>query len=60
MLLYIHSYCEEQLKFDAENNKLKIKSDQELKFLLYGIEQRFYTTLIGKEKRLTNSVQLIG
>ncbi|MBY0499047.1 MAG: hypothetical protein K2P74_05495 [Nitrosomonas sp.] len=60
MLLYIHSYCEEQLKFDAENNKLKIKSDQELKFLLYGIEQRFYTTLIGKEKRLANSVQLIG
>jgi len=60
MLLYIHSYCEEKLKFDAENNKFKIKSDQELKFLLYGIEQRFYTTPIGKEKRMANSVQLLG
>lgn len=59
MLSYIHSYCEEELKFDAENNKFEIKSDQELKLLLYGIEQRFYTTPIGKEKRLANSVKLL-
>ncbi len=57
MVPYIHSYCRNGLKFNAENNKFEIKSDQELKFLLYGIEQRFYTTPIGKEKRLANSVQ---
>ena len=28
----------------------------ELKMLLYGIEQRFYTTPVGGEKRLANSV----
>ncbi|SNX61163.1 hypothetical protein SAMN06296273_2616 [Nitrosomonas ureae] len=60
MLLYIHSYCEEQLKFDADNKKFEITSDTKLKSLLYGIEQCFYTTLIGKEKRLENSVQLLG
>ena len=60
ILSYIHSYCEEKLKFDTENNKFEIKSDQELKFLLYGIEQRFYTTPIGKEKRLANSIQTLG
>jgi hypothetical protein len=57
MLSYIHSYCETKLKFDAENKKFEIKSDEELKYLLYGIEQRFYTTHIGNEKRLANSVQ---
>lgn len=57
MLAYIDSYCQEKLKFDAENKKFEIKSDEELKLLLYGIEQRFYTTQIGNEKRLANSVQ---
>lgn len=58
MLSYIHSYCgEKKLKFDAENKKFEITSDKELKYLLYGIEQRFYTTNIGNEKRLANSIQ---
>ncbi|MGZ5191412.1 MAG: hypothetical protein ACXWCZ_10355 [Flavisolibacter sp.] len=59
MLSYIHGYCEEKLKFDSENKKFEITSDEELKYLLYGIEQRFYTTQIGNEKRLANSVQKI-
>lgn len=59
ILSYIQSYCEEKLKFDAKNKKFEIKSDEELKYLLYGIEQRFYTTPIGKEKRLANSVQTL-
>lgn len=59
MLSYIHSYCEEKLKFDEENKKFEITSDEKLKYLLYGIEQRFYTTPIGKEKRLANSVQAL-
>ncbi|CAH1601327.1 hypothetical protein THF1C08_70008 [Vibrio jasicida] len=57
MYSYIHSYCEERLKFDKENNTFEINSDDELKYLLYGIEQRFYTTPLGHEKRLANSVQ---
>lgn len=58
MLSYIHSYCgEKKLKFDAANKKFEITSDEELKYLLYGIEQRFYTTHIGNEKRLANSIQ---
>ena len=31
-------------------------SEKELKELIYGIEQRYYTTEIGNEKRLANSV----
>ena len=57
MYSYIHSYCEQKLIFDIESGKFEIKSDDELKLLLYGIEQRFYTTPLGHEKRLANSVQ---
>lgn len=57
MCSYIHSYCEQRLKFDKENSKFEITTDDELKYLLYGIEQRFYTTPLGHEKRLANSVQ---
>ncbi|PQJ68228.1 ATP F0F1 synthase synthase [Photobacterium angustum] len=59
MYSYIHSYCEQKLTFDKENSKFEINSDDELKYLLYGIEQRFYTTPLGHEKRLANSVQLM-
>lgn len=56
MLSYIHSYCEHKLEFDQANSKFEVKTDEELKYLLYGIEQRFYTTHLGQEKRLANSV----
>lgn len=57
---YIDGYCGEQkLKFDQENQKFEISNDEELKLLLYGIEQRFYTTPFGQEKRIANSVQAI-
>lgn len=39
---------------------LLYSNDEELKFLLYGIEQRFYTTILGDEKRLANSIQTLG
>ena len=44
MHIYIESYCEAKLKFDGKTNKFKISTDDELKILLYGIEQRYYTT----------------
>ncbi|UCZ75721.1 ATP F0F1 synthase synthase [Dickeya zeae] len=59
MLGYINNYCREKVSFDSETKTFSITSDDELKYLLYGIEQRFYTTPFGKEKRLANSVQII-
>lgn len=53
---YIQGYCDTKLSFDPETSKFKISSDDELKLLLYGIEQRYYTTPFGNEKRLANSV----
>lgn len=60
MLVYINGYCQEKLKFDPASSKFEVSKDDELKFLLYGVEQRFYTTPFGKEKRLANSVQAVG
>lgn len=57
MLDYINDYCESQLTFDKTAGTFEIACDEELKFLLYGIEQRFYTTPFGRERRLANSVQ---
>jgi len=57
MLSYIDSYCEQKLNYDKENRKFEITTDDDLKLLLYGIEQRFYTTPFGQEKLLANSVQ---
>lgn len=57
MHTYIKGYCKQRLTFDEKNNKFEIKSDDDLKYLLYGIDQRFYTTPLGNEKRLANSVQ---
>lgn len=38
------------------NVAFKIATENDLKLLLYGIEQRFYTTPDGREKRIANSV----
>lgn len=59
MLEYIDGYCKQKLKFDQQNQKFEISTDEDLKLLVYGIEQRFYTPPFGKEKRLANSVQAI-
>jgi len=53
---YIEKYCEKKLNFNKQDSKFEISTDDELKLLLYGIEQRFYTTPFGHEKRLANSV----
>ncbi|HCH28659.1 MAG TPA: ATP F0F1 synthase synthase [Ruminococcaceae bacterium] len=50
---YIGEYCPD-LKTDKE--AFKIGTENEMKMLLFGIEQRFYTTPVGGEKRLANSV----
>jgi hypothetical protein len=59
MLGYVDDYCKKKLNFDQKNQKFEISTDDELKLLLYGIEQRFYTTPFGQERRLANSVQAL-
>lgn len=43
-----------------ENGKAQISNEEDLKNILYGLEERFYTTLISKEKRIANSITTAG
>lgn len=52
---YIREYCD-GLEFDENDSNFTIEAEDDLKKLLYGIEQRYYTTLIGNNKRLANSI----
>lgn len=61
MIAYISKYADQKsLKFDSDKNNFEISKDSELKVLLYGFQQRFYTTPLGDEKRLANSVVVIN
>jgi hypothetical protein len=50
---YIGDYCPGLV---SAENTFAVGTEDELKMLLYGIEQRFYTTPVGGEKRIANSV----
>lgn len=52
---YIREYCAD-LEVDENDENFSISNEDDLKKLLYGIEQRYYTTRIGNEKRLANSI----
>ena len=39
------------------NGKFTINSEDDLKYLFFGIDQRYYTTPVTKEKRVANSVK---
>lgn len=52
----IYDYTREYGQVVYENGKFKIETDNDLKYVLWGIEQRYYTTPIGGEKRVANSV----
>ncbi|EMU4001214.1 TPA: hypothetical protein WLU17_001615, partial [Neisseria gonorrhoeae] len=56
---YLAEYNNNILKFNADGSRVEISTDVQLKHLLYGIDERYYTTALGKEKRLANSVQPI-
>mgnify|MGYP003640329257 CR=1 FL=1 len=56
---YIDEYCP-TITYDGEEKKFTINSDNELKLVLYGLEERFYTTFLGNEKRLANSIQTLA
>lgn len=55
---YIKEYCND-LEFSDADRNFNIGSEENLKQLMYGIEQRYYTTPIGNEKRLANSITAI-
>lgn len=38
------------------NGKAQISNEEDLKNILYGLEERFYTTLISRKKRIANSI----
>lgn len=50
---YIGEYCPD---LKSEDNAFSVSNEDELKMVLFGIEQRFYTTPVGGEKRIANSV----
>src|SRR5690606_21072678 len=52
---YIRDYCPD-LNFSDAENTFEVGSEDNLKNLIFGIEQRFYTTLVGGEKRVANSI----
>jgi hypothetical protein len=53
---YIKEYCPELI---CEDKKFRINNEESLKKLLYGIEQRYYTTRVGDERRLANSISVV-
>lgn len=50
---YIKEYCND---VPVRDDSFIVGKEEHLKKILYGIEQRYYTTPIGKEKMLANSV----
>ena len=49
---YIKDYCPD---LSAEGQKFTVSSNDDLKMLLYGIQQRYYTTPVGNEQRVASS-----
>ena len=52
-MAYIASYKPD---LNYHDNAFEIASDEDLKYLLYGLQERFYTTPIGNKKRIANSI----
>lgn len=50
---YIGEYCP---NLKTSDKTFQVGTENELRMLLYGIEQRFYTTPVGSEQRIANSV----
>lgn len=54
---YIGDYCPD---LRTPDNTFMVGNEEQLKKVLYGIEQRFYTTPVGGEKRIANSVIVLS
>ena len=55
ILKYTHEYYP-ALKYDEKKKVFTIGSEEEMKYLLWGIEQRYYTTPVTNERRVANSI----
>ncbi len=55
VLDYTHKYYP-HLKYQSKEGIFTVDNEDEMKYLLWGIEQRYYTTPITKENRVANSV----
>ena len=55
IIKYTHEYYP-ALKYEEKNKVFTIGSEDEMKYLLWGIEQRYYTTPVTNERRVANSV----
>lgn len=59
LITYVKDYCGDKISLATNNSQFKIETDEHLKYVLYGIEERFYTTEGSKQKRLANSVEIL-
>ena len=50
---YIKDYCP---NLERKKGAFVVRSDEDLKSILYGIDQRYYTTPVKNEKRIANSI----
>lgn len=50
LLNYLAEYNNNILKFNADGSRVEISTDVQLKHLLYGIDERYYTTALEKRK----------
>lgn len=53
---YIHEYCSDII---YQDKTFQISTEKQLKELIFGLEQRYYTTLLDNEKRLANSISIL-
>lgn len=60
LIEYIKGYCEDGVTLTEDGTSFELSTDTQLKLVLYGIEERFYTTQHSNQKRLANSIEPIG
>ena len=52
ILSYMRNYC---INLILDDGRFEVSSDADLKMILFGIEERFYTTPVTGKRRLANS-----
>lgn len=55
ILDYTHNYYPD-LKYDKKRKVFTVCNEDEMKYLLWGIEQRYFTTPVTNERRVANSI----
>lgn len=58
LIEYISGYCVD-LEVSRDQRSFVVKTDIDLKKLIYGLDERYYTTGMGNQRRLANSVQAV-